>query len=370
MALPVPPPPVGANSRLRSSVDSLVAQQSDSGAFIASPDFSQYCYCWLRDASFVAYALDRAGEHLAAGRYHGWVDRAIGSAGIGARLDIAVDTLAAGGDIAPQDLPPARFSLEGKPVADDWPNFQIDGYGTWLWALSKHLDLSGRADLPIELRETVERTGRYLSAFAFQPCFDVWEEHGDQVHASTLGSVYAGLVAASSMLGDAELRGHADLVRDRLRHDAVAAGRYEKSSAQSEVDASLLWLATPFGAVDADDGLFLTTVADIEQRLTMDGGIRRYPADTYFGGGAWPVLTCSLGWYYARTGRLDAARQCLEWAGSRIDGEGRLAEQFGGELHDPAHYREWVDRWGDPARDLLWSHAMYVVLSAEIEERS
>jgi hypothetical protein len=29
-------------------------------------------------------------------------------------------------------------------------------------------------------------------------------------------------------------------------------------------------------------------------------------------------------------------------------------------------YREWVDRWGHPARDLLWSHAMYAVLSLEL----
>jgi hypothetical protein len=26
-------------------------------------------------------------------------------------------------------------------------------------------------------------------------------------------------------------------------------------------------------------------------------------------------------------------------------------------------YREWVRRWGHPARDLLWSHAMYVLLA-------
>jgi len=49
-----------------------------------------------------------------------------------------------------------------------------------------------------------------------------------------------------------------------------------------------------------------------------------------------------------------------------LDDEGRLGEQFGGDQRDPAKYGEWVRRWGLPARDLIWSHAMFVVLCDEI----
>jgi GH15 family glucan-1,4-alpha-glucosidase len=359
--------PRSAASYPNASVARLLGLQSDNGAFVASPDFAQYNYCWLRDASFVAYALDRAGHHDAAGRYHSWVDRTIGTAGIGSQIDAAINDHLAGKPLVLGDMPPARFSLAGEAVADDdWPNFQIDGYGTWLWSLGEHLSLSRREELPPELRATVERTGRYLSTFAFEPCFDVWEENGGEIHTSTLASVYGGLSAAGKLLGDAGLLERADEVRNHLRAEAEAAGRYKKSSSRDALDASTLWLAAPFQVVLATDPYLLTTVEGIEAELIDGGGVRRYLDDTYFGGGAWPVLTCSLGWYHARAGRRDEAERCLAWTQARIDDEGRLAEQFGGEQRDPDHYRKWVARWGAPAADLLWSHAMHVVLCEEL----
>lgn len=53
-------------------------------------------------------------------------------------------------------MPPARFSLEGLVVDDDWPNFQVDGYGTWLWSLRQHLQALGRRALPSWLVPAVE----------------------------------------------------------------------------------------------------------------------------------------------------------------------------------------------------------------------
>jgi GH15 family glucan-1,4-alpha-glucosidase len=105
------------------------------------------------------------------------------------------------------------------------------------------------------------------------------------------------------------------------------------------------------------------TVDAIKAELDLDGGIRRYPGDTFFGGGAWPVLTASLGLYWLAAGDGRAAGECLAWIEAKFDAEGRLGEQFGGEHVNPAMYREWVRRWGHPARDLLWSHAMYVLLA-------
>lgn len=348
------------------SVSLILTEQTEHGAFPASPDFAQYRYCWLRDASFIAYALDRAGEHPAALKYHEWVDRTISAPGVAAQIEAAIDSKLSKADVDPAKMPPARFSLTGGVVDDEWPNFQIDGYGTWLWALNEHLRLSGAETLPAYFRSTVDRTAHYLSALAFEPCFDVWEEHGDEIHTSTLGSVYAGLRAASSMLGNASLSDRADEVREHIQGQARRVGYYAKSNIRRQVDASGLWLATPFSVADLEDPLFHTTAETIERRLTLDGGLRRYAQDTYYGGGAWPVLTCSLGWYYSMIGRPEDAWRCLEWTGAHIDDQGRLAEQFGGESRDPEHYREWVRQWGPPARNLLWSHAMYVILCAEI----
>ena len=350
---------------MHSSVASILRNQEENGAIVASPDFGEYRYCWLRDGSFVSYALDQVGEHQASARYHAWSNRAIG--GISSLIDRAVDWHQQGKALHPDHMPPARFALDGANVADDWPNFQIDGYGTWLWALGQHLLCTGQNAVPPDLRDSVERVARYLDAFALSPCFDVWEESGSALHTSTLACVYGGLTAAGRLLDDKDLLTRAETVQSRVRSSAVRLGRYVKSSQSDDVDASVLWLSTPFCLVEPSDDHFVETVRAIEARLSLDGGLRRYPTDTYFGGGAWPVLTASLGWHYLAVGDLDAARRCLDWVAGHFDDEGRLGEQFGGERRDPEHHREWVKRWGPPARDLTWSHAMYVVLCAALD---
>jgi GH15 family glucan-1,4-alpha-glucosidase len=354
-----------ARGSVRASVAAMLACQQDNGALVASPDFGQYQhYCWLRDSSFAAYALDVCGEHEASARYHQWASAAI--AGIGGQMDDAVERRTAGLPADTAHLPPCRFNLDGTVAADDWPNFQVDGYGTWLWALREHLNRSGRGALPAELAGSVGRVARFLSAFALAACYDVWEENGDGVHTSTLACVYGGLTAAADLLGDQQLTRRAREVQSHVRMTAAAAGRLCKSSVSAEVDASMIWLATPFALVDSQDPLFGAALAEITAQLSFEGGIRRYPSDTFFGGGAWPVLTASLGWQHAVAGDREAAHRSLAWIARHIDDAGRLGEQFGGERRQPEMHADWVARWGHPARELLWSHAMYAVLSVEL----
>lgn len=351
---------------IRQSVESILRHQSENGAIIASPDFTQYRFCWLRDASFISYALDRADEHDASARYHAWVNAAV--AGIGDVIDEAIAKGLAGEELSPLEMPPARFALDGSTVIDDWPNFQIDGYGTWLWSLGQHLDLAGERAVPKKWRDSAERVAQYLSTFAFSNCWDVWEENGDAQHTSTLACVYGGLRSAGRLLDDDRYLTRAAEVQAHLAEKASQSGYYVKSSTNSDVDASAIWLTAPFAVVDPSDEYFAKTRALIEDRLTLDGGIRRYPTDVYFGSGAWPVLTGSLGWHFVGVGDMEGAERCRSWIASHFDAAGRLGEQFGGEQRDPKHYREWVLRWGVPAQDLMWSHAMFIILSLEMRE--
>jgi GH15 family glucan-1,4-alpha-glucosidase len=353
---------------IRRSVESILHHQSENGAIIASPDFAQYWFCWLRDASFISYALDRAGEHDASARYHSWVNAAVG--GIGDVIDGAIAKGLAGQELTPLEMPPARFALDGSTVIDDWPNFQIDGYGTWLWSLGQHLELKGERAVPETWRDSVERVARYLSTFAFSNCWDVWEENGDAQHTSTLACVYGGLRSAGRLLDDDNYLTRATEVQAHLAEKASQNGYYVKSSSNTDVDASAIWLSAPFGVVSANDEYFAKTTALIEDRLTFDGGIRRYPTDVYFGSGAWPVLTGSLGWHFVGVGDMEAAERCRTWIASHFDDDGRLGEQFGGDERDPKNYDEWVHRWGVPAQDLMWSHAMFIILSLELREAS
>jgi GH15 family glucan-1,4-alpha-glucosidase len=348
-----------------SSIAAMLQAQHAGGAFVASPDFAEYGYCWLRDGSFTAYALDCAGRLDAAQAFHEWCAAAID--GIAPVVSAAIERHAAGEPVDPSRMPPARFSLSGHPVGDDWPNFQVDGYGTWLWSLRQHLNRSGAQGLPAQLAPAVECTARYVDEVGTSPCFDVWEEAGDSVHTVTLACVYAGLLAAAEMLDDMALADRAESLRASLLDQARRDGRFVKSNHSQDVDAALLWLCEPFHVAEPGEPAFIETVRQIAAQLDLGGGIRRYPTNTYYGGGAWPVLTASLGWYYSAIGDVNAALARWDWITAQIDERGRLGEQFGGDGRDPTNFGHWVRRWGRPARELVWSHAMYVVLAIELE---
>ena len=208
------------------SVAAILRAQNVEGAFVASPDFAQYQYCWLRDGSFIAYSLDCVGELEAAGRFHKWCAAAI--VRVIPLINEALDRHAAGKPVDASQMPPARFSLDGLPRDDDWPNFQIDGYGTWLWSLHQHLQLIGEQDLPSGLRPAVEHSARYLAQMGTSSCYDVWEESGGSVHTSTLACVYAGLRASATLLDNPAIDERAEQIHfDDLR---VACPRFGDSA--------------------------------------------------------------------------------------------------------------------------------------------
>jgi GH15 family glucan-1,4-alpha-glucosidase len=127
------------------------------------------------------------------------------------------------------------------------------------------------------------------------------------------------------------------------------------------VDASLLWLATPFGLVRDEEPVFRRTLECIEERLVSDGGLLRYPEDTFYGGGAWILVTAWLAWHHARNGRPERASAYLAWIERQRCGDGGLPEQVSVSATDPWFERYWTERWGASARPLLWSHAMTIL---------
>ena len=158
----------------RRSVDVILEGQVPSGAYVASPTFSAYRgYCWFRDGSFIADAMSRAGEVESAEAFFEWCAR-------------VVDRHAPSGELH------ARYTLDGDVDESDWPQFQLDGLGTWLWALREHAQRH-RRDIR-RFAGAVDATGEYLAERWSQPCFDWWEER-EGVHPATLACLYGGLAA-------------------------------------------------------------------------------------------------------------------------------------------------------------------------------
>ncbi len=349
------------------SIEIILDNQRSSGAFIASPNFATYHYCWFRDGSFIAYAMNLVGQHASAERFHNWTASAINARTAVVRR--AVAKAADGEPLTGADYLHTRYSPDGSEAnGEEWPNFQLDGFGTWLWALGEYRTLSGRA-LPDTWQQAAQLVADYLAALWQLPCYDCWEEFGDRVHPYTLAAIYGGL-RAHGHLAQIDHNTTLTAIRQFLRERAVVDGHFVKFIGSNEADSSLLGLAVPYSAVEPGDPLMVNTVARIEHDLRRGGGLHRYASDTYYGGGEWLLLTAWLGWYYAATGELVKARAALHWIEGQADANLELPEQAPQSLNDPAFYAPWRERWGDIAKPLLWSHAKYIILAQALGARS
>lgn len=349
------------------SIKIIAQHQHQSGAYVACPTYGPYQYSWLRDGSFIAYAMDRAGAWESAEHFHRWVAQTV------TRYEQKIDDLTtrgrAGEGIAPGEHMHTRFTMEGEEVNDaSWGNFQLDGYGLWLWSLTEHIRMTNNRELYEELRPSIERVVRYLETFWQTPCFDCWEEYGDQVHLFTLSALFGGLSAVASF--DATMQGTqivADSIRTYVLEHCVKDGHLTKSTTNAAIDASLLGACVPLGLLAPADVRMKQTIDLIESELgTL--GVHRYQNDSYYGGGAWPLLSAWLGWYHATMGSVERAREIRDWIVAQQTSEGLLPEQVSSELCTPLAYEQWVAQSGPSASPLLWSHAMYIILERAIAD--
>jgi GH15 family glucan-1,4-alpha-glucosidase len=354
------------------SIEIILENQSSSGGYIASPNFPTYHYCWFRDGSFIAYAMDLAGQHESAHRFHQWVAERVNE-----RKDLVRSALAkarSGEILSEAEILHTRYRLDGTDgEPGNWPNFQLDGFGTWLWALNEHQKQNPEWQLSKELLDASELVADYLSELWVLPCYDCWEEFPDHIHPHTLAAIYGGLQAHTALTGR-DHRSLTDSIRSQLLTDAQSFGHFVKFPDAAAVDASLLGLAVPYGVVAPDHPLMLQTVEYIESTILRGGGLHRYADDSYFGGGAWILLTAWLGWYYIELAakRPDLVtilkpkiQSCQSWIESRAGNDLNLPEQVAENLNSPSYYPTWVERWGEIASPLLWSHAKHIILCSK-----
>jgi GH15 family glucan-1,4-alpha-glucosidase len=359
----------------RHSLDVILANQTPQGAYIACPVMPDYQFSWFRDGAYIAYALtvdggrggiqtegSMAAQWDSAGRFHDWaagiilsradaLERTIARASTGEPLDLA-DTLN------------ARYLPDGSVGPADWPEFQLDGPGTWLWSLEQYVNMLGMTPLPYLYEDAIRLTARYLAAVWAHPCHDCWEELPNDVHLNTVGSIYTGLQAANRMLPDLKLDATLAAMKAYvLEKGLTPGGELAKSVGRDMVDANLLALAVPDGMFPPNDPLMRRTIERIERDLhAPKSGVHRHVEDVYYGGGAWVLLALWLAWYYAEAGEPDKALELFRWSEAQADAEGNLPEQVNTFMLAPAHYEPWVKMRGEIANPLLWTHAEYLIV--------
>ncbi|MBL8157191.1 MAG: glycoside hydrolase family 15 protein, partial [Anaerolineae bacterium] len=243
------------------SIEIIHAGQFD-GAYAACLSFSQYGYSWLRDGTWIAEGMDAAGQHDSARAFHRWAARTL--LRYTSRVQHLLDRLARGEPSQEADYLPTRFELDGGVGREDWPDFQLDGYGAWLWGAVQHVSRHHDDALWQELRPAAELTARYVAALWQSPNYDCWEENRQHIHPSTLAALYGGLRAVESLAPEIIPEGLPAVIRDYVLTKAVATdGHFMKYLGSNAVDASLLWLAVPYRLVEIEDPRFQATLAKI-----------------------------------------------------------------------------------------------------------
>jgi len=345
------------------SIEIILENQSRSGAYPACPNFPTYRYCWYRDGAFIAYSMNLVGEHQSARKFHDWA--AINIIKRTEIIERAINKVRKDKPLEPGDILHTRYSVNGDEAEEDWPNFQLDGFGTWLWALGEHLRLS-KTTPNEEWLKAARVVANYIGQLWKRPCFDCWEEFPEQIHPHSLAAIYAGLHAHTRFNG-ADHQQVLENIRLFLLDRAVLNGHFVKFIGSNSVDASLLGLAVPYNVFPPTDSIVRATVVEIETTLQRSGGVHRYAEDTYYGGGEWVLLTAWLGWYYAQLGEKHKATMMKQWVEAQADQRFELAEQVPASLNDESYYQPWLKRWGEIAKPLLWSHAKYIILYEELK---
>ncbi len=352
------------NNLLERSIRIIIENQDEGGAYIASPNFTVYNYSWFRDGSYIAYAMDLFGVFNSSWLFHNWCASVINK-----RKNKIINTISkikSNCNLDQSDLLHTRYCLNGEDGTEEWENFQLDGFGVWLWSLRQHVIIS-KNELSSEILQAVESVIQYLIALWKTPCYDLWEENPDTIHIYTLASICSGLISAQDITGK-NYSSAITAIKDFLFTKGIHNDHFIKHINSEKVDSSLLALSIPYELVSIDNSVMKNTVGKIEKDLLTAGGLHRFRDDSYYGGGEWPLLTAWLGLYYARNGECNKAREMKELVRLKADSQGQLPEQIPNELFFKDNYDYWFMRWGPIAKPLLWSHAMYIILCNKIEE--
>jgi GH15 family glucan-1,4-alpha-glucosidase len=371
---------------IRKSIDIILAGQDSTGSFPASTEFPGFHYSWLRDGTFIAHSMLVSGHANSTKRFLQWENSAI--APLEAIVEKVEERTKKGEKLDPYEFLPARYTMEGKiekrkgdgyffakvfgnvyateagtDTAGEWNMFQVDSYGIWMWGLAQYLEKTGDIALLNECKKAVELSIRYLKCVWDMKCYDSWEEYGAYQHPSTLGCVAGGLKAINKFLKRTDVDDLAEKVKAKILALQLPDGTLPKYVGTTSTDSSLIWLGQPYKVFSPNEPIMQKTIARVKEKLLVNGGVKRYLEDVYFGGGKWIVQTCWLGWYDVLAGNKDEAIRLLEWCEDHATTDLLYPEQVLEDVNFPEHTDVWKKNlWDHSPTPLLWAHAMYLIL--------
>jgi glucoamylase len=314
------------------------------GGIVAAPCMKpEYRFCWPRDATYVAYALDMCGFYEETEKFYRWCQRA---------------QEREGGLYQ-------RYYIEAKLRGPCWSS-QIDEIATVVWGMGKHFDLTRDHHFIKSMWPTIKQAANFICNCIDPQTFltdsvGLWEERFGS-HTYSNAAVCDALKTSgriADLLGQDELKQRWLSLYENIRKSLVSLtwneekGHFVKTfrPMDEDLDVSLLGISYPFEVLAAEEDRMKKTALAIEKAFSYRvGGIGRYPDDSYYGGNPWILSALWLALYYEKLGDIDKAKSLITWVTERATELDLLAEQIDKTSGLPVS-----------AVPLAWSHAFFIL---------
>ncbi|HSX43651.1 MAG TPA: glycoside hydrolase family 15 protein [Candidatus Saccharimonadales bacterium] len=343
------------DARIARHLDNLRKLITPRGLFLASDQAvtTGYDKAWLRDNVYEALAFEYAGE---------W--------------DIVTKDYLTLLDIFDKHVEKINWAISNKPFEswqyiharynpqtleefwENWGNKQHDAIGAVLYKLAdfetkNHSMLRNATD-----RRTVQTLLHYICNVEYWHDADngMWEE-AEEVHASSIGAVLAGLKKWQAA-------GGFDVDQDAIdRGQKALDALLPRESETKFTDLALLSLIYPYDVVDK--AMAQQIVDNLVYHLEREKGVLRYKFDEYYNanpdGYSEEAEWCfGLSWLaicYKRLGNMEKAREYLDKATATITRDGKIPELYFSHSNK-----------ANENTPLGWSESMYVAALYEVAE--
>ncbi|MCX6736342.1 MAG: glycoside hydrolase family 15 protein [Candidatus Parcubacteria bacterium] len=239
---------------------------------------------------------------------------------------------------------------------EEWGNKQNDAVGAILFKLAD-LEIQGVHVLETENdKRIVGKLIEYLNAIEYWNDADngVWEEY-EEVHASSVGAVVAGLKKLSELSFIKIPEGMIEKGEETLKK------LLPRESSTKFADLALFSLSYPYGILNRE--MEDKILENIEYHLVKDRGVIRYKTDRYYNKNTidqwseeaeWTMGFPWLSIIYARRGEKEKARFYLEQTEKVLTEEHKLPELYFSNSDKP-----------NENIPLAWAESLYIVALKE-----
>ncbi len=340
-------------ARVNRHLDNLRKLVTPRGLFLASDQAvtTGYDKAWIRDNVYETLAFEYAGDwDVVTKTYHTLLDI----------FDTHIDKI----NWAVTNKPfeswqfiHARFNPETlEEFWEEWGNKQHDAIGAVLFKLAD-FEAKGHSMLRSDKdRKTVQTLIYYICNVEYWHDADngMWEE-AEEVHASSIGAVLAGLKKWQEV-------GGMDVDPDAIvRGEKALAALLPRESESKFTDLAELSLIYPYNVVSHD--MAQQIVDNLVYHLERDKGVLRYKFDQYYNknpdGYSEEAEWCfGLSWLaiiYQQFGDTNKAREYLDKATATVTKDGKVPELYFSNSNK-----------ANENTPLGWSESMYVVALQQV----